>query len=340
MKVNVQRPQLRGRQQGIFNLLAFLCGCLLFLTSCESHRIIVNNLDEREANEIIVFLSTKSVEANKTASPSAGGGGGSKIPMYDISVDSDVALEAMSYLNQAGLPRRRSQNLLNLFTGAGLVPSEMEQKIRYQAGLAEQIASTIRKMDGVLDAEVQLSIPEEDPLNPNEKKQAITASVYLKHNGVLDDPNSHLQTRIKRLVSAGVPGLTYDNVTVVGEKARSNDYLSGLTSQNLEEEKQYVRIWTLVIGKESVTRFRIIFFTFTLFLLFVLSTLIWMTWKIYPIVKTQGGFKEFLKIKHKPAENKVESDAKAATDKEAAAKEAAKKKEEEASANKDVDQTE
>jgi Type III secretory pathway, lipoprotein EscJ len=150
--------------------IILLCFCLPLLTSCESRKIIVNGLDEREANEILVFLSNKNLDAVKVANAGAGGGGGSKLVLWDISVDSAQALDAMAYLNQAGLPRRRSQNLLNIFTGAGLVPSEMEQKIRYQAGLGEQIASIIRKIDGILDAEVQISFPEEDPLNPLEKK--------------------------------------------------------------------------------------------------------------------------------------------------------------------------
>ena len=118
-------------------LMLFLCICLPLLTSCESRKIIVNGLDEREANEILVFLSNKNIDAIKVQSAAAGGG---RRRCQNRSLgyqrQSDQALEAMSYLNQAGLPRRRSQNLLNIFTGAGLVPSEMEQKIRYQAGLA------------------------------------------------------------------------------------------------------------------------------------------------------------------------------------------------------------
>ncbi|HEV8053107.1 MAG TPA: EscJ/YscJ/HrcJ family type III secretion inner membrane ring protein, partial [Parachlamydiaceae bacterium] len=94
------------------------------MTSCESRKIIVNGLDEREANEILVFLSNKNLDVVKVQNVAAGGGGGgSKIVLWDISVESGQALDAMAYLNQAGLPRRRSQNLLNIFTGAGLVPS-------------------------------------------------------------------------------------------------------------------------------------------------------------------------------------------------------------------------
>jgi len=304
-----------GKFSSTFYFILLICICLPLLTGCESRRTIVNGLDEREANEILVFLSTKGIDASKVASTTAGGGGGggggAKLVLWDISVNSDQALEAMSYLNQAGLPRRRSQSLLGIFTGSGLVPSELEQKIRYQSGLAEQISSTIRKIDGILDAEVQISIPEQDPLNPTQRKEPITASVYVKHNGILDDPNSHLTTKIKRLVAASVPGLDYDNVTVIGERARFSDLSLPPTGSN-EEEKQYVSIWSLIIAKESVFLFRTIFFSFILCILLFCFALIWISWKVYPLLKTHGGIKEIFHLKSISKEKAEEPKADAA----------------------------
>jgi type III secretion protein J len=217
--------------------------------------------------------------------------------MWNISVESSQAHEAMALLNQVGLPRRRGQNLLGIFSNVGLVPSGMQEKIRYQAGLAEQIASTIRKIDGVLDADVQISFPDEDPLNPTAAKQKITASVYVKHSGVFDDPNAHLVTRIKRLVAGSVNGLDYDNVTVIGDRARfSEPTLGGLQGSFGEEERPYVNVWSIIIAKDSLTRFRIIFFSFTIALLLLLLSLIWLLWKIYPLLKQAGGFKKLFTL--------------------------------------------
>lgn len=330
---------MRASLRPYLQYFILLCFCLPLLTSCESRKIIVNGLDEREANEILVFLSNKNIDAVKVQSTAATGGGGAKIVLWDISVDSAQSLDAMAYLNQAGLPRRRSQNLLNIFTGAGLVPSEMEQKIRYQAGLAEQIASTIRKIDGVLDAEVQISFPEEDPLNPAEKKQKITASVWLKHNGVLDDPNSHLTTKIKRLVAAGVPGLDYDNVTVIGEKARFNEFSGTSVATPNEEEKHYVTIWSMVLAKDSVTRFRTLFFSFTILILLLTLALIWVCWKLYPVLKQHGGIKELFHLKPMSSEKKEgEGEQPPPADANAPPGETKPEKEKSA-ADKDVDQT-
>lgn len=269
----------------------FFLGLMLLLSACDSSKTIVNGLDEKEANEIIVFLSTRGLDASKIKSTEVAAGG-SKVTLWDIQVKQDQATEAMALLNQNGLPRRRGQNLLGLFANVGLVPSEMQDKIRYQAGLAEQIASTIRKIDGVLDADVQLSFPEEDPLNPNaEKKQKISASVYIKHSGVLDDPNSHLVTKVKRLVAASITGLDFDNVTVIGDRARFSDLPSGILASALEEEKQYVTVWSIVIAQDSLFRFRLMFFTFTLLSLALLLLLIWVIWKVHPLLKEYGGIK-------------------------------------------------
>ncbi len=278
-----------------FSHFLFLVLFAGLLTSCGSRRTIVNGLDEKEANEILVFLSNKGIDANKQQAVTEGGGGG-KAVLWNISVESSRANEAMALLNQVGLPRRRGQNLLGIFSNVGLVPSGMQEKIRYQAGLAEQIASTIRKIDGVLDADVQISFPDEDPLNPGALKQKITASVYVKHSGVLDDPNAHLMTRIKRLVSGSVNGLDFDNVTVIGDRARFSESQSGFQGKFGEEERPYVNVWSITLAKDALTRFRIIFFSFTITILILLLLLIWLLWKIYPLLKEGGGLKQLASL--------------------------------------------
>lgn len=309
-----------------------LCFCVPLLTSCASQKTIVNGLDEKEANEIMVFLASKNIDSTKVLSSDSGGGGGTKIVLWDIKVDASQANEAMALLNQSGLPRRKGQNLLGIFSTGGLVPSELQEKIRYQAGLAEQIASTIRKIDGVLDAEVQISFPEVDPLHPEaESKQKITASVYVKHSGVLDDPNSHLLTKIKRLVASSITGLDYDNVTVIADRARYGGTPSELQGGLSEEPKEYVSIWTIILAKESVMRFRMIFFSFVIIILLLLIAFIWVGWKMAPLLHRHGGFKELFHIHPIPLEPIEHDDAKEAAAKkaEAASKEESEKKEEE-----------
>lgn len=273
----------------------FLC-VMLFLTSCEGNKTIVNHLDQSEANEILVFLASNKISAEKVKSAEAGGGGVSKGVFWDIIVKTTDANEAMRLLNQQGLPRRPGKNVLDIFSTGGLVSSDLQEKIKYRAALAEQLASTIRKYDGILDSDVQVSFPEEDPLNPGKMRGKITASVWVKHSGVLDDPNSHLATKIKRFVSSSITGLNYDDVTVIGERSRLGDVNVDSIGAH-EEEKSYVNVWGVVISKDSLSLFRWIFFTFSLLLLLTALTLVWLMWKLWPVLIRHGGFKSLFSIK-------------------------------------------
>jgi len=274
------------------SLFFLVLALLAAFSGCSSSRVIINGLEERDANEIIVFLSTKGIVAYKIRAeiegPGAAGGG---LVLWNIAVPRDQAVEAMSILNANGLPRRRTQNLLDLFTSGGLVPSEMQETIRYQAGLAEQISGTIRKIDGILDADVQLSFPEEDPLNPKESKGEVTASVFVKHQGVLDDPNSHLVTKIRRLVASSVQGLKFENVTIISDRGRFAEGNVQARLRSLPGNVELVRVWGVTVAQQAVGRFQTIFFTIiTLLALFVLTT-VWMLWKVLPVAKQCGGVK-------------------------------------------------
>jgi type III secretion protein J len=203
----------------------------------------------------------------------------------------------MAILDKYGLPRKKSESLLNIFPAGGLVPSESQQKIRYQAGLAQQIASVIRKFNGVLDSDVVISFPETNPLNPSENLGKITASVWVKHNGVLDDPNSHLREKIKRLVSSSVPGLNYDDVTVVGDLAHLPSVSSVSTLQKPGEEKQeYVKVWGMIVAKDSLRKFQILFFSFCILILLLALVSFWVIWKIIPVIRKRGGIKAFFHL--------------------------------------------
>lgn len=302
----------------LWSTLALICAFFL-LTSCEGKKTIVYGLEQNDANEILVFLASKGIQAEKAKSTEGGGGGGSKVLLWDIVVPDAEANDAMWQLNQQGLPRRSSQSVLGIFSTGGLVSSDLQEKIKYRAALAAQLAGTIRKYEGVLDADVQVSFPEEDPLNPGKTKGKITASIWVKHNGILDDPNSHLATKVKRYVASSITGLNYDDVNIVSVRSQVGSRPEGPSSA--EEDKQYVDIWTLILAKESVSRFRWIFFSFSILILLLGLALIWLFWKTYPILAKHGGIKSLLSIK--PIIAGPPEEKKAAT--EEPAKDAAKK---------------
>lgn len=272
----------------IFLLLSFV-----LLTSCTEYKSIVMDVDEREANTIVVFLASKGIKAEKMmqAATAAGGGGGPS--SFTIQVPSEEVTRAMAFLNQNGLPRPQSTNLLTLFAKSGLMSSANEETIRYQAGLAEQIAGTIRRIDGVIDAQVQIAFPkEETAIGQQTQVQKITAAVYVKHQGILDDPNSHLVAKIKRLVAASVSGLDINDVNIIPDRARFLDL--GLTTapEMLSGPAQgFIEVMKIKLSPDSVASFQSLFFSLLSLGIFFFLIALTLLWKCYPIIKKQGFLK-------------------------------------------------
>ncbi|MEX0961434.1 MAG: EscJ/YscJ/HrcJ family type III secretion inner membrane ring protein [Simkaniaceae bacterium] len=283
----------------MFKKLSISCFFLLFLflTSCGNDANVVSGVTEREANIIVVFLESKGIPATKIRAASEVMAGQQTQTMYDIHVPQESLVESMALLNQAGLPRQMGTDLLQLFAKAGLMSSDKEETIRYQAGLASQISNMIRLMDGVIDASVQLSFPPEQLIPGDQKDEKITAAVYVKHQGVFDDPNTHLESKVKRLVSGSITGLNINDVTVVSDKARYADLTITPEMESLTgSQKDYVSIWSIVMSEASASRFRSIFFALIFFALIFAVGFGWLIWKVYPIFKRKGGLKEIFRL--------------------------------------------
>ncbi len=271
-------------------LVVTLCGC-------NEVKSIVTGVDEREANVIVVFLESKGIRATKelTSAGPGMGGEGPATPKFNISVDPAQAIDAMSILNSNGLPRRQGTNLLDLFGKPGLMSTDKEETIRYQAGLAQQIANMILMIDGVIDATVQLSFPDQTTAVEGVAPNKITAAVFVKHQGIIDDPNSHLENKIKRLVSGSINGLDINDVTIVSDRSRFTDVTAPMFDGSVNGvPKEYVKIWSIVMSKDSAATFRVVFF-FLLIAALALAIIVgWVIWKIYPMLRKKGGFREFL----------------------------------------------
>ena len=271
--------------------LAFL------LTSCGAQHTILTNVTERDANQIIVLLESKGIKAEKMLVKTSGAGAQSTENMWDISVDQRKGTEALAILNRIGLPRRPGISLLELFPSQGMMKTDTEEQIRYIGGLNEQLATTLRKIDGVLDVEVQISIPKEDAFNPDANKEFPRASVFVKHDGILDDPNNLLTQKIRRYISGSIVDLRYEDVTVVTDRARFTD----INLRSLEPSSEatpwgnhdFVKIWSIVVSNDSAGSFRTILFLFCFFMLLFILAIAWSAWKFQGAFKQIKSFKSF-----------------------------------------------
>jgi len=285
-------------KKGCSHLLGLLtCLLCILLSGCDQHREVVSHIGEKEANVVLVLLESRHIPASKRLSTGLAISAQDAAPKYTILVSSRDFIEAVAILNQNGFPRSKGADLLDLFAKQGLMSSDKEESIRYQAGLAQQLTNTLLMIDGVIDARVHLSFPtEEEKVNLKEQAvPSITASVYVKHQSSIDDPNLHLETKVKRLISGSVSGLDINHVTVVLDRSRFTDISLGDMGELIGVHPQeYVKIWSMVINKQSIGRFRFLFFSITMIAILLAITTGWFIWKFYPSLKKKGAIREFL----------------------------------------------
>jgi type III secretion protein J len=291
-KIQTVLNQLDKDMRALYKVFCFSLFCtFLLLTGCDSRAKIVNNLVEREANEIVVLLVSRGIGAEKEEAPATSTGGGGGVVHWNITVPAHQITDAISVLNSSGLPRTRGTTLLDLFGEQGLVPSEMQDRVRYQEGLSEQLANTIRMMDGIVDASVQITFPQGDD---EEHRKNLTASVLVKHRGILDNPNSLTVTKIKRLVASSLPGLEVENVTVIPDRSLTSDIT--LQQLQLAEDLEYVSIWGIVIAKVSAGSFQILLYILLTIIFFFALALIWICWKFSPFLLHNEGYKQLITL--------------------------------------------
>jgi len=172
----------------------------LLLSACEAE--LYNNLDQRQANEMIAALQQRGIPAQRVA---VKGG------QYTVVVDKGRFAESIAVLKEAGLPKQEFQNMGQVFKKDGLVSSPMQERAQMIFALSQELSRTVSEIDGVLSARVHLVLPENDPL----RQQLVpsSASVFIRHRS--NTPVGNLVPQVKMLVANGVAGLSYDKVSVV-----------------------------------------------------------------------------------------------------------------------------
>jgi type III secretion protein J len=172
----------------------------LLLSACEAE--LYNNLDQRQANEMVATLQQRGIPAQRVA---VKGG------QYTVVVDKGRFADSIAILKEAGLPKEEFQTMGQIFKKDGLVSSPMQERAQMIFALSQELSRTVSEIDGVLSARVHLVLPENDPL----RQQLVpsSASVFIRHRSNM--PVGNLVPQVKMLVANGIAGLSYDKVSVV-----------------------------------------------------------------------------------------------------------------------------
>jgi type III secretion protein J len=197
------RTTQRLAQLALVMCLLMLCGCL--------SRDLQSGLSEQDAQEIVVVLKQNGLDAFLVREQ---GGDRDAAPAWTVKVKggSRNLLVAWQVMQDNGLPRQKVKGMEEVFSNKGMIPTASEEKARMLLGLSGELTRTIKSVAGVLDARVQVVLPENSPLVDKSQWSPTTASVLIKHRGSAPPLT---EDEVKSLVARGVEALQPENVAVV-----------------------------------------------------------------------------------------------------------------------------
>ena len=182
---------------------------------------VLSELDERQANEVVVALDAARIAAHKERMASGGH------DAFVVEVPSAEATAALRVLQAKHLPRSEPSGLEALDAQAGLVATPAEEQARWAAATAGELTRSLLRLPGVVDARVHLT-PAASPRQLDDAPEAPKVGVLLLREASAPPTD---ERAIKALVAAAVPALAQERVTVVQLQARNEPSAERKASQ-------------------------------------------------------------------------------------------------------------
>lgn len=174
----------------------------LLLAACTG-TALYTELEEQQANEVMAALLGAGIDASKAPSPSKKG--------WEVDIAASDIPQAMRVLHAAGLPQRQSQSMGELFKKDSFATSTMQEKALYVFGLEEGMRKKLLKVDGVVDAEVSIALPDKDPLAGEAPDSSASVMIFERPGANLSDRETDLKVYIKD----GIAGLNDVNKVTI-----------------------------------------------------------------------------------------------------------------------------
>lgn len=173
----------------------------MLLLGCDE--VLYQDLNQREANQIISVLEQAGIDAQRVAAEEKG--------IFSVTVAQADFAAAIALLEERGLPQKHFETMADVFSGDGMLSSPLQERARLAYALSQELTRSLTTIDGIIDARVHLTLARDKPLT-NDVIPA-TASVLLTHRPDFDAKT--IIPDVKFLVAKGVPNLSYRDVSVV-----------------------------------------------------------------------------------------------------------------------------
>ncbi len=167
-------------------------------------KVLYSGLSQEDAAGVVARLKEQRIPYQLT-----GDGTTVMVPNKDV-------YETRLSLAGEGLPRGGGVGF-EIFDKTNLGTTDFVQRLNYQRALEGELARTIRQFQQVETARVHIATPKESIFVEDEKPPSASVSLRLRGQNKLS--KGQIQS-IVNLVSAAVPGLTAEHVTVVDTSGR------------------------------------------------------------------------------------------------------------------------
>ncbi|MFC1610685.1 hypothetical protein ACFL6C_06995 [Myxococcota bacterium] len=172
---------------------------------------VVHKTDERQANRILEILAKNDVRDAVKGVVDTG-----REVYFTVSVPKSKRWTAIEVLNEHELPTPEDTGYQAVFSEGGLIPTNAEENAKFLQALEGEIQRQLKLIDGILDVQAQVVVPEEDALRTTqENRPDTTASVTIKYLPGTGGSKPLSEPQVQAIVAAGVEGLTPDKVVVV-----------------------------------------------------------------------------------------------------------------------------
>jgi len=166
-------PAAARRLPGLVRPL--LAGFILLVAGCDE--TILHELSEGEANEIQVVLDGYGIVAKKVPAK----GESKKGLLFDISVDGADVVRARRALYENKLPRPKVAGYEEIFKTPSLNPTATEERARELIAKQGELTNAIMAITGVIEAKVNLVLPDPGSLDPTGRPAEARSSVLVKY---------------------------------------------------------------------------------------------------------------------------------------------------------------
>jgi type III secretion protein J len=180
---------------------------LLVASGCDS--VVRGGLSEAQANQVLVALDQAAISGRKQPEPSAGA------PRYRVEVPSAELTAALRVLQERSLPVAEPPSSDQLLQPSGLIATPDEERARLAAATSNELARSLSRFAGVVDARVHLVLPSAlHPLDAAPEPPRAAVLLVRAHATPAID-----QRAARALVAAAVTGLPPDAIAIVQTEA-------------------------------------------------------------------------------------------------------------------------